>query len=397
MLRRNRQRQKTWAKHFETALQTKSYRIPYPTVIQLIPTEACNLRCPMCNQWGKNGYLPKGARPVQHMDKDSLTTLIRGLSPVNSLISIHGGEPFVYKHIDPLLDLLQEKPFDVMISTNGTLISRFVEPLTKIKNLGLLLSIDGDRETHDKIRGNGRYDEAKDGLAALFDSRRRAGIPLPMTFMNIVVCEWTTDIMEKAFDAAHDIGAFCLHYNMRWFVTEEIGQAYEKDLQTHFKITSTGAWKGWVSNPADYNYKPTAAALASIKKKKRFRISPPLVVTLPEHLKGKDFETYFYDYTDVFGCETCFMPFYWSRIHSNGDLVYCPGHPDIVGGNVFRDGLAEAFNSQLTIKFRKHILHHRFPICNRCCGLYMPWHARRHEQTVRRKLGLAKNITVHYS
>jgi hypothetical protein len=65
----------------------------------------------MCNQWGEKGYFFDGVRPVLHMDKDHLTYLMRSQSPQDSYINIHGGEPFVYKHFDLLLELLQEKPF----------------------------------------------------------------------------------------------------------------------------------------------------------------------------------------------------------------------------------------------------------------------------------------------
>jgi hypothetical protein len=82
------------------------------------------------------------------------------------------------------------------------------------------------------------------------------------------------------------------------------------------------------------------------------------------------------------------MPFYWARVHSNGDLIYCPGHPDVVAGNVFRGGFTPALNSEVSVKFRRHILHNRMPICNRCCGLYMSHHGRKAEQSVRKHLRL---------
>lgn len=395
MLRRNRRRQKTWAKHYENALRNKSYRLPHPAVFQLIPTEACNLNCPMCNQWGEKGYFPRGVRQAEHMDIDGLTGLLKSISPQHSLLSLHGGEPFVYKHIDWLLELLQENRFDVFISTNGTLFDRSMESLTRLENLALLFSIDGDRETHDNVRGQGRFDQAKEGLEALFDARRRAGMPLPMVIMSITVCEWTTGILEKAFDVARELGVMAINYNMRWFLSEEAGLAYEKHLQTHFNVKSRGAWRGFISEPNDHDYKTAAAALKTILAKKRFRIAPPFVVTMPR-LKRKDFETYFSDYLEVFGNESCFLPFYLARVHSNGDMIYCPGHPDIIVGNVFKDGFEEALNSEMSIRFRKHILHHRFPICNRCCGLYMTNYGRPYEQKIRRKLGIGKNVTVHY-
>ena len=104
---RNQRRQRVWGKLYEASVRSQTFKLPVATVVQLIPTEACNLRCPFCNQWGENGYFFDGVRHVKHMNEESLIKLMRGLSPRDSLISVHGGEPFVYKHIDTLLELLR--------------------------------------------------------------------------------------------------------------------------------------------------------------------------------------------------------------------------------------------------------------------------------------------------
>jgi MoaA/NifB/PqqE/SkfB family radical SAM enzyme len=400
MFRRLDKRQKAWGKLFEEAIRNGTYELPWAAAVQIIPTEACNLRCPMCQQWGKNGYFLTGVRPVQHMEKADLTTLMRGLSPESSFISIHGGEPFVYKHFSTLLALLAEKQFDVMFSTNGTLITKYVEPLAELKNLALLLllSIDGDEETHDMIRGKGRFRQAKEGLAELFEIRRSRNMTLPFVTMNFVVCEYNPDVIEKVYHVAQEFGVFFLNYIMRWFSTEEIGLAYEKHLQAHFNLKSTGAWRGGNLNPENDFYKRASIHLRQIFRKQKYNPFPPYVVTMPKHLRGNDFDKYFTDYLNVFGNESCFMPFYWARIHANGELIYCPGHPDIIAGNVFRDGFLTAFNSETSIKFRKHILlHNRFPICNRCCGLYMTYPGRPYEQKARRNLGLNKEVAISHS
>jgi sulfatase maturation enzyme AslB (radical SAM superfamily) len=99
---------------------------------------------------------------------------MRGLSPRDSLISVHGGEPFVYKHIDTLLELLREQQFDVIFTTNGTLLKPRLEQLAKIRNLMFLLSIDGDEPAHDKVRGKGTFRKAREGMAELFELRRQS-------------------------------------------------------------------------------------------------------------------------------------------------------------------------------------------------------------------------------
>jgi MoaA/NifB/PqqE/SkfB family radical SAM enzyme len=394
---RNRRRHKAWGKQYEAAIRDGSFKLPTAAVVQLLPTEACNLRCQMCNQWGENGYFLQGVRKAQHMDEAGLTKLMRGLSPVDTFITVHGGEPFAYKHTGTLLELLREQQFDVFFTTNGTLLSPHLESLARIRNLALLLSIDGDEATHNKIRGEGRFQQAKSAIAELFDLRRKLKMPLPLLVMSIVVCEWTTEVLEKSYEVAEEFNAFAINYNFRWFLTEEIGQKYEEHLKKEFGLKSSGAWRGWLSDHHDeHDYGNVAQALSRVLREKRGRILPPYVVTTPSQLRGKDYETYFTDYLDTFGNESCFMPFYWARVHANGDLIYCPGHPDIIVGNVFRDGLMESFNSEMSVKFRKHMLTNRLPICNRCCGLYMTNPARPFEQKARRNLGLPKEVATHW-
>jgi len=393
MYRRNQRRQRKWGREYETAVRDGSFKLPAATVVQLIPTEACNLRCPFCNQWGENGYFLSGARHATHMDEQSLVRLMRGLSPRDSMISVHGGEPFAYKHTATLLQLLREQQFDVMFSTNGTLLTAHLKHLAEIKNLAFLLSIDGDEETHDRIRGKGTFARARTAIAELFALRREAGMPPPFVVMSIVVCEWTTEVLEKAYDVARDFNAFAINYNFRWFLTEKIGLTYEKHLEREFGVKSSGAWRGWVSPDHEkHDYGNVAKALERVLRRKRYRLTPPFVVTTPSQLRGQDYEKYFTDYLNTFGNESCFMPFYWARVHANGDLIFCPGHPDIIAGNVFRDGFMESFNSELAVKFRKHMLSNRLPICNRCCGLYMTNPARPFEQKARRRLGLPKEV-----
>jgi len=392
---RGRRRLQQWSKDFEVSVRDGSFKLRAAAVVQLIPTEACNLRCPFCNQWGDAGYFLSGSRKVESIDKDAITSLIRKLSPRDSMINVHGGEPFAYKQIDHLLSALAERDFDVLITTNGTLMKSHLPAVARIKNLAFILSIDGDEETHDSVRGKGTFAQITENLACLFDLRRELGLPLPLVIMSTVVCEWTTDVIERAYTTAKQLGVFMLNYNLRYFMPESAGLAYEKHLKEELGVTSSGAWRGWVA-PAheSHDYRDTVARLRRLLIRKRLR--PPYVVTGPSHLRGRDFERWFSDYLDTFGNESCFMPFYWARIHANGDLIFCPGHPDVIAGNVFRDGFMQSFNSEMAVRFRKYILTNRLPICNRCCGLYMTNPARKFEQKARRNLGLSKKVMIHY-
>ena len=392
---RGRQRQRRWSKQFEQSVRDGSFKLPSAAVVQFIPTEACNLRCPFCNQWGDAGYFRAGSRKVASMDAPAMTSVIEHLSPRDSLISIHGGEPFAYKHVDSLLTALAERDFDVLITTNGTLMRSHLPALARVRNLAFILSIDGDEESNDRVRGAGTFKQIAEGLKGLFALRRELGMPLPLVIMSSVVCESTTDVIDKAYETAAALGVFVVNYNLRYFMPESAGLAYEKHLQEEMGVKSSGAWRGWVVPGHEKNdYREPVHRLRRLLARRR--ITPPYVVTGPSHLRGRDLDEWFSDYLNTFGNESCFMPFYWARIHANGDLIFCPGHPDVIAGNAFHDGLMQSFNSDVAVKFRKHILLNRLPICNRCCGLYMTNPARKFEQNARRNLGLAKKVTVHY-
>jgi hypothetical protein len=76
---------------FEACVRDGSFKLPSAAMVQLIPTEAYNLRCPFCNQWGEAGYFLAGSRKVESIDPDAITSLVRKLSPRDSMINVHGG------------------------------------------------------------------------------------------------------------------------------------------------------------------------------------------------------------------------------------------------------------------------------------------------------------------
>jgi MoaA/NifB/PqqE/SkfB family radical SAM enzyme len=130
---RGRRRLQQWSKDFEAAVRDGTFKLPNAAVVQLMPTEACNLRCAFCNQWGDAGYFLAGSRKVESIDEAAITALIRKLSPRYSMVNVHGGEPFAYKQIDALLTALAERDFDVLITTNGTLMKSHLPAVARIR------------------------------------------------------------------------------------------------------------------------------------------------------------------------------------------------------------------------------------------------------------------------
>jgi len=158
---------------------------PRSLLLQWHVTERCNLRCAHCYQ-DSNGCDELSydeLLQILHQFRELLKAW-RGRTPdrrVGGHITLTGGEPFVrYDFVELLEELYRrQKEFSYAILTNGTLIDdSLARWLGKHKPAFVQVSIEGDRATHDRIRGAGSYDAADDALRRL----RRRGVRTLISF-----------------------------------------------------------------------------------------------------------------------------------------------------------------------------------------------------------------------
>lgn len=96
-------------------------------------------------------------------------------------ITVTGGEPFLHGDLFPLLEILalDRDNFTFAILTNGTMLdSTMTNSLKKLNPSFVQVSIDGCRDTHERIRGKGSHDAAVRGAKRV----ARTGIPLYLSF-----------------------------------------------------------------------------------------------------------------------------------------------------------------------------------------------------------------------
>lgn len=68
-------------------------------------------------------------------------------------LNITGGEPFLKDDLSEILDVVKKKAKRVVISSNGSLTKRTLDVMSKHRDVGIRISVDGIEETHDDIRG----------------------------------------------------------------------------------------------------------------------------------------------------------------------------------------------------------------------------------------------------
>ena len=168
-----------------------------------------------------------------------------------------------------------------------------------------------------------------------------------------------------------------LIYNLRWFLPEKKGHEYNRVLETEFGVKPTNAWTGWVTTNSFEKINDAIDRIYDKTRTQFFRPRAPLFSIMPTMLSRAQAKSFYQDYDEVFGITSCIMPSAWLRVHSTGELIYCPGHPDLIPGNVFTGDIREIYLNEMSTKLRKRVEKELLPICNRCCGLYMTHHATR--------------------
>jgi radical SAM protein with 4Fe4S-binding SPASM domain len=115
-----------------------------------------------------------------------------------SFVTIFGGEPFLREDILDILKLIEEndKNFVVRVFTNATLTERVVSTLKEIKKpLNVLISVDGPKEIHEKIRGKGTYNKVKETL-----KRLRKEAPWHKIFLKVTVSKLNINKIEDMLE-----------------------------------------------------------------------------------------------------------------------------------------------------------------------------------------------------
>jgi MoaA/NifB/PqqE/SkfB family radical SAM enzyme len=114
-----------------------------PIVAAIKITQRCNLRCKHCtwkNRITKDLSLSEWKDIIDDLHRQGVTT-----------IAIEGGEPTLHNDVSRIVDYINSKNMYSIFVTNGTQDISFIDPDV------FWVSIDGMKNTHDKIRGNGVF------------------------------------------------------------------------------------------------------------------------------------------------------------------------------------------------------------------------------------------------
>lgn len=150
--------------HRKRPLPNLPDKIIAPIDAEIYPTYECNHSCNFCSSGERsmnNGYqislLP-----------NYISELSKRLSDVGIFnVGIVGGEPFLYPHLDMLINELLSTGIHVHITTNGSISPKKLFSLFH-EGLHIAVSLHGDEREHDMITGRkGSYSKAVNTIKSL--------------------------------------------------------------------------------------------------------------------------------------------------------------------------------------------------------------------------------------
>ena len=163
----------------------------FPASIGMIVTHRCNLRCAYC------GFPDL---PSDEMDADQWLEAIHAFLQAGTLrMGFSGGEPLLRQDLDRLLQAAHGKAL-ITLNTNGLLLPERKGLLKWVD--AAVISLDGNQEVHDSLRGRGAFAGAVQGGEAVL----KAGKKL---IFAMVVSKQNTNQIPHVLRLSEDMGAQC--------------------------------------------------------------------------------------------------------------------------------------------------------------------------------------------
>lgn len=176
-------------------LQANAHRLSSPLKLNLALTYWCQYKCKTCNIWRR--------RPTDELTTRELLTFVRE-NPNISWLDVTGGEIFLRDDIGEIFESITDSWRDLFLlhfPTNGFLTKKIVPVVEQlgrsgVPNVVVTISIDGDRNLNDDIRGiTGGFDRQIETLNAL---RAVAGV---RAVVGMTVSRFNVGQIQKTFDA----------------------------------------------------------------------------------------------------------------------------------------------------------------------------------------------------
>ena len=233
-------------------------------------TKHCNLRCWFCGQWGNKGFFSESKGTPMSFDdwKQAADQLAEYGTAVGALpdIILWGGEPLMAPYFADLVHYLRRKGFTLGLVTNGVLLNKHAE-LIREAFRHIYVSVDGDRECHDAVRGKGVFDCVSRNLGLIQGGNAYISLMCVISESNLQKLEQIPTVLSEL--PCDEI----ILQEMIGLSSEEIAQ-YKKWMEEAFRVRASDI-DGWENSiPEDARKQDTLRRILDKTYKKPVKYIP---------------------------------------------------------------------------------------------------------------------------
>ncbi|HEU5365015.1 MAG TPA: radical SAM protein [Hanamia sp.] len=328
----------TYKRH--RTLQTS--RITALPIVILMPHSACNCRCVMCDIWKGNHNL----KQLNERDIEGLLSSLKKFGTQQVLMS--GGEALLNPHFFRFCEILNKEKIRVSLLSTGLTLKKNAPMLTGYVN-DIIVSLDGDEDTHDRIRNiPGAFQKMKEGIEAI--KRINPGFKISG---RTVIHQLNFRKWPAIIEAAKEIGL----QQISFLPADVSSQAFNRELiwdekRQHEILLSKN------DLPDLENIIETLLVSNSLDFENNFIAESPQKIR-----KIYSYYAAFYGLNE-FPFKRCNAPWVSTVIEADGNVRPCFFHESY--GNIHNESLDQILNSDKAISFRKNLDMDKDEVCKKC-------------------------------
>jgi len=329
-----------------------------PWGIDMLLTDACNLRCTYCPI--TTDMVTR--RPSAVMDTGKAIRFIESIAPFKPMIRFFGGEPFLHPEWPRIFAAAVERAMPITVVTNGTRLAGKADDLVRSGLLAVGISIDPP-SVNDAYRGGGTFALCEQVVREIAEARERLGSKTPLIEIYSTVYDGTYNLLTDWADRLREwkIDTLRLQHQI-WLrtaqrpvsedlITRAIGDStfFRSDVDTYCSDT--------MPNIDPIVLEQQLRTLQSTQYPYRLELHPPLPIEeMMEFYRNPNFRRQ--------TGRSCTLISNYAFVDPRGRLYPCL---TLDMGNVFEKPFEKVWNGSKFRAFRRLLRREqRLPLCERC-------------------------------
>ncbi|MBQ7421891.1 MAG: radical SAM protein [Prevotella sp.] len=276
--------------------------------LMIYSTTACQSRCKHCNIWQK---------PVEHLSLDDIRRIMQNKCITKrTTVGLEGGEFILHPQAAEIMAWFSKHHPNYTLLSNCLAPRRVIDAVRLYQPRHLYVSLDGGRETYQRMRGRDGYDRVIQVVEALKDE-----VPLSLMFC---LSPWNTfEDMAYVIDVAkhYDIDVRIGIYGTMAYMTASPPTPLQGERGVDSIVVDSSSWKYSLPSPRGEG----------------------LGVRLQSTSENFDFVALYDQWLGGHLRLRCQSIMSCLVVHSNGDVQLCQ-NLEVVLGNIHEQSLDEIFN-----------------------------------------------------